>query len=226
MSGAEFKEWGEIELIFAKPGEQWTFDERAHVARWLTKERRKSYLFIAFQLLRHWQDAEDEFQGFCMKIIDQGLPEFDPLKGTAHGFLLKEWRKHFRAFYERRARRAHHEVQPAVDEEGTPLVEAIASTPWLPDLVDLEQLIEILKQCLGTLPAGQREVIFRRFWEDQKFREIATIIGKSEEAVKKFVKRTIEALGKQVINEKQRIIKIKSVPPNKESKMTGSDVIP
>jgi len=56
--------------------------------------------------------------------------------------------------------------------------------------VDAEKILEIL----DTLSQDKQKIIKLRFYEDLKFAEIAEILNKSEDAVKKMFYRTIEEL--------------------------------
>ena len=56
--------------------------------------------------------------------------------------------------------------------------------------IDAEKILSIL----DTLSEDKRKIIKLRFYEDLKFAEIAEILNKSEDAVKKMFYRTIEGL--------------------------------
>ena len=56
--------------------------------------------------------------------------------------------------------------------------------------VDAEKILEIL----DTLSGDKKKIIKMRFYEDLKFAEIAEILNKSEDAVKKMFYRTLEEL--------------------------------
>jgi RNA polymerase sigma-70 factor, ECF subfamily len=56
--------------------------------------------------------------------------------------------------------------------------------------VDAEKIMAIL----GTMSVEKQKIIKLRFYEDLKFAEIAEILNKSEDAVKKMFYRTIEEL--------------------------------
>jgi RNA polymerase sigma-70 factor, ECF subfamily len=58
------------------------------------------------------------------------------------------------------------------------------------DLVDADRIL----QELNTLSGEKQKIIKLRFYEDLKFSEIAEIMNKSEDAVKKMFYRTIEEL--------------------------------
>jgi RNA polymerase sigma factor (sigma-70 family) len=213
-------DWVDIESIFSKRGNMWSTDERKRVALWLTKERRKAYLTIGCLRLRQWQDAEDAFQDFCIKIMDEGFPkfhpQFDPQRGTAHAYILQMWRSHLTNCKQRRVRHILRERPMVVDEEGKPLVEATDRAPSVPTLVDLEQRFD-------SLPDEKREVIAHRIFKGMSFKEIAAERGKTEDAVKKIYKRAMESLRKQADKEEQRTAIIEFMPPNEGSKMKGLD---
>ncbi|RPI76262.1 MAG: sigma-70 family RNA polymerase sigma factor, partial [Ignavibacteriales bacterium] len=56
--------------------------------------------------------------------------------------------------------------------------------------VDAEKILSVL----DTLSEDKQKIIKMRFYEDLKFAEIAEILYKSEDAVKKMFYRTIEEL--------------------------------
>lgn len=58
------------------------------------------------------------------------------------------------------------------------------------DVVDAHKILEVI----DTLSEEKQKIIKMRFWEDLKFAEIAQILNKSEDAVKKKFYRTIEEL--------------------------------
>jgi len=58
------------------------------------------------------------------------------------------------------------------------------------DSVDAERILSVL----DTLSEDKQKIIKLRFYEDLKFAEIADILNKSEDAVKKMFYRTIEEL--------------------------------
>lgn len=58
------------------------------------------------------------------------------------------------------------------------------------DLVDADKILKAVE----TLSEEKQRIVKMRFWEDLKFAEIAKILNKSEDAVKKKFYRTIEEL--------------------------------
>jgi len=58
------------------------------------------------------------------------------------------------------------------------------------DKVDAEKILSLL----NTFSEEKQKILKMRFWEDLKFAEIAEIVNKSEDAVKKMFYRTIEEL--------------------------------
>lgn len=214
-------DWVDIESIFSKKGKKWNTDEKKRVALWLTTTQRLQYLTIGYLSLSNLDDAEDAFQDFCIKIMEEGFPEFDPQEGTAHAYILQAWRYYLTNYKRRRVRHILLERPMVVDEEDKLLVEATDRDPPVPTLVDLEQRLESLSDV-------QREVIVQRFFHGngqlKPFTEIATEIGKSKEAVKKICQRAIISLRKRADNEGQKSgYGIETVPPDEEPKMKNAD---
>jgi RNA polymerase sigma-70 factor (ECF subfamily) len=54
---------------------------------------------------------------------------------------------------------------------------------------------------VAALPADQREVVRLRFYEDQRFADVARRMGRSEGAVKQLLRRALRALRLQLREE-------------------------
>lgn len=62
------------------------------------------------------------------------------------------------------------------------------------DSVDVGKILDLL----NTLSEDKQLILKKRFWEDLKFSEIAQLLNKSEDAVKKMFYRTIEELKEMI----------------------------
>lgn len=88
----------------------------------------------------------------------------------------------FVSWYKKNSSRKMFELNEAIYIENTDL------NPN--DKLDAEKILSIV----DTLSNDKQRILKMRFWEGLKFAEIAEIIGKSEDAVKKMFYRTIEEL--------------------------------
>lgn len=94
----------------------------------------------------------------------------------------------------RETRRTHYEQQAA--QRMTADQAAQDNALW-------ESIEPLLNDAVARLPAGDREALLLRYWDDQSFAETGTALGVSEEAARKRVTRAVERLrrllGKQGI---------------------------
>lgn len=81
-----------------------------------------------------------------------------------------------------------HKARKTIDIDEVYYLKEKESNPG--DLVDAGKILEVL----DTLSEEKQKIIKLRFYEDLKFNEIAEIMNKSEDAVKKMFYRTIEEL--------------------------------
>ena len=208
-----------IEEIVAKPGSQWSPDDKVKVACWLAREQMVPYLTIGLLRLGDMKDAESAFHNFVMKVEVRGFPKFNP-EGNASSYFKGAWRNHLTNCRRRHARRARREQQMPHDEEGKPLFEAVDRQLPVPTLVDLKQRLE-------SLPDEQRIVILQRHYDGngrlKPFKGIAAERGKSVDAVKKDYYRGIKTLRRQADYEERRTTVIETVPPDEEYRRASSD---
>jgi RNA polymerase sigma-70 factor, ECF subfamily len=104
----------------------------------------------------------------------RGLPVSVWLFRIASNALADHWREH--------ARNAH---QPPPD------------VPDPREREDIERRLALV-QCVDQLPDLQRQVIRMRFVEEKSIREVATVLGRSEGAVKQLQLRALENLRKSM----------------------------
>jgi RNA polymerase sigma-70 factor (ECF subfamily) len=90
--------------------------------------------------------------------------------------------------------------QPGHDEEEIDLLEVIGdsennASPLVPDeSLKQKQIIALVEQALGELPARQREAFLLRYWEGMDTAETAAAMGCTEGSVKTHCSRAIHAL--------------------------------
>ena len=90
---------------------------------------------------------------------------------------------------------------PGSDEDADPLemLEAQAGSVQAEsagDKVEREQIVAIIEQEVGRLPARQREAFLMRYWEEMDVAETAAAMGCSEGSVKTHCSRATQALAK------------------------------
>lgn len=74
--------------------------------------------------------------------------------------------------------------------EGTPQAESAA------DQVERSQVMAVIEEEIGKLPARQREAFLLRYWEDFDVAETAAVMGCSEGSVKTHCSRATHALAR------------------------------
>ena len=87
------------------------------------------------------------------------------------------------------------------DEDADPLetIEALAGSEraeGAAEQVEREQIVGIIEEEIGRLPARQREAFLMRYWEDMDVAETAAAMGCSEGSVKTHCSRATHALAK------------------------------
>lgn len=71
---------------------------------------------------------------------------------------------------------------------------ALAEETSFTDSLDARQSLKAVEAYLATLSATQREIVTLRIWEDRSYKEIAEIVGGTENSVKMSFSRTIRKL--------------------------------
>ncbi len=97
------------------------------------------------------------------------------------GWLFQTARFAARNARTREMRRTHYEQQAAQR------MTAQDNAAW-------ETLEPFLNDAVARMPAGDREALLLRYWDDQSFAETGTALGVSEEAARKRVARAVERL--------------------------------
>jgi len=92
-------------------------------------------------------------------------------------------------------------LTPAGDDDADPLetLEALAGSSdaeGADDKVERAQVIAIIEEEVGRLPARQREAFLMRYWEEMDVAETAAAMGCSEGSVKTHCSRATHALAK------------------------------
>ena len=92
-------------------------------------------------------------------------------------------------------------LTPADDDTADPLetLEALAGSEQAEgaaEKVEREQVVGIIEEEIGRLPARQREAFLMRYWEEMDVAETAAAMGCSEGSVKTHCSRATHALAK------------------------------
>jgi RNA polymerase sigma-70 factor (ECF subfamily) len=92
-------------------------------------------------------------------------------------------------------------LTPAGDDDADPLetLEALAGSSdaeGADDKVERAQVVAIIEEEVGRLPARQREAFLMRYWEEMDVAETAAAMGCSEGSVKTHCSRATHALAK------------------------------
>ena len=75
-------------------------------------------------------------------------------------------------------------------------IEGNVGTESASDSVSRDQILHLIEQEVGELPARQREAFLLRYWEELDVAETASVMGCSEGSVKTHCSRAVHALAK------------------------------
>jgi len=75
-------------------------------------------------------------------------------------------------------------------------IEGNVGTESASDSVSRDQILQLIEQEVGELPARQREAFLLRYWEELDVAETASVMGCSEGSVKTHCSRAVHALAK------------------------------
>jgi len=143
----------------------------------------KIYVYIFLRVNNH-HDAQDLTADVFLKAFatpyNPNLAKFSTYIYTIAGNVLKN---HYRASSKAKEVFAFEEYDENIQDE----------TDILKDLISREEHEE-LARALATLFERQYEVVYRRYYLEQPFKEIGAALGISEDAAKKLHKRALEAL--------------------------------
>lgn len=142
---------------------------------------RKIYDFVYFKT-HHRQTAEDLTSQTFFKAL-RNLKEYDVNKGKFSSWLYQIARNAVIDHY--RTQKKDLNIEDVWDLKSN---EDISQNS-----ANLEKL-RAVRVCLEKLSAKQREIVLLRIWQDLPYREIAEIVGKSEQNCKVIFSRTMASL--------------------------------
>jgi RNA polymerase sigma-70 factor, ECF subfamily len=144
---------------------------------------KRIYAYLYYRSLKR-EEAEDLTAAVFLRALEN-LPGFRPEQGSFSGWIYGIARNALKDHFRSRSRKAEPE----------------ASDLWdLPDSFSVEleaenrDLWERLKPHLSALPIEQREILILRTWDELPYKEIALIVGKSEDACKMSYSRALGVL--------------------------------
>ena len=159
----------------------------------LSRHRQSIYEFILRSVgTYNVTQAEDLTQETFLRVVKQAGAYEQRAKFTTWLFTLAR-----NLCIDASRRRKHRKAQSldAADEEGTSLLERTAGTgPAVDRQVIGHQLQARLEAAIESLPEDQREVFLMRESADLSFKEIADVIGASENTVKSRMRYALEKL--------------------------------
>jgi RNA polymerase sigma factor (sigma-70 family) len=142
-------------------------------------------------LVRHEQLAEDLTQDIFVQ-LHRGLSTYDPdraLRPWVFTVAVNRVRDYWRS---RRHRESQQETSTQFEDDAMDLEAPSGYAPELP-LEALEDA-HAVREAVERLPAGMREVVVMRVFEDMSFGEIGEVLGRNEVAVRKRYSRALGEL--------------------------------
>ncbi len=144
---------------------------------------------LAYNILCNHQDSEECVNDTYLKtwnVIPPKRP--NPLKvfldKITRNLALDRWD------WNHAAKRGGSEMAASLDE----LHSCIPAPKGTEEIIENKELIRVLNQFLEDLPAENRKVFLRRYWNLSPIKEIASYYGLSESKVKMLLMRTRNAL--------------------------------
>lgn len=148
---------------------------------------KKIYEFIYFRT-SHKETAEDLTSKTFMKALE-GIKGFDAEKGTFSSWLYTIARNSVIDHYRVSKDAYSSDLSQALD---------LASSDDLEANQDIKDKLREVKAYLEKLKPEQKEIILMRVWQGLSYKEIAEIIGKSEDNCKVIFSRSINLLRKDL----------------------------
>jgi RNA polymerase sigma-70 factor (ECF subfamily) len=160
----------------------------------LLQRHRHSIFEFILRSVGPWNttQAEDLTQETFLRVVKQASAYEQRAKFTTWLFTLAR-----NLCIDASRRRKHRKAQSldSTDEEGTSLLDRTASAgPAVDRQVIGHQLQARLEEAIAALPEDQREVFLMRESADLSFKEIADVIGVSENTVKSRMRYALEKL--------------------------------
>ena len=142
------------------------------------------YRFVYYKTFSK-EAAEDLTSDVFHKAFEK-LTTFDASKGEFSTWLYRIARNRVIDYY--RTKKVTDPIDDAFD---------VGADERTPETLDAIAALGKVTAYLETLDAKQREIIMLRVWEERSYREIAAIVGGSEDSVKMAFSRSIRLLREQ-----------------------------
>lgn len=141
----------------------------------------KIYRFIYYKTF-HREVAEDLTSEVFMRALEK-IETVDPDRGSFSTWLYQIARNRVIDHY--RTNRTHEDVDDLFD---------LGVDERTPETLDAIRQLDAVTEYLSTLSGKQREIIILRVWEEKSYKEIAEIVGGTEDSVKMNFSRSIRTL--------------------------------
>ena len=142
------------------------------------------YRFIFYKTFSK-EVAEDLTSDVFHKALEK-IASFEASRGDFSTWLYRIARNRVIDYY--RTKKVHEPIDDAFD---------IGVDERTPETLDAIRSLGQVTKYLETLDAKQREIIMLRVWEERSYREIAAVVGGTEDSVKMAFSRSIRAVREQ-----------------------------
>jgi len=192
----------DLEVIWVKPGCEWTKEEDECVQDWLNSEPQLTQLRVF--ALRHltagspWQDAEDAWGDFNARGLKGVVKSFDPGEAQSGfpGYLFVCFK---RFIWKRRKPLPVSEPRPNQDDDAIELIASTESTPL--QIAQLRDRLEQVNRGLNALPSKFRTVLTLHYLDGYSCTAIAEKLNISINLVKVRLFRARQILKEILIKE-------------------------
>jgi RNA polymerase sigma-70 factor, ECF subfamily len=141
----------------------------------------KIYRFVYYKTFDRVA-AEDITASVFLKGFEK-IRSFDTKRGNFSQWLYGIARNAVIDYY--RSRKVHEDVEDIFD---------LGESDRTEEKIDARELLAKVEQYLETLSPRQREIVVLRVWEELSYKEIAAIVGGSEDSTKMMFSRMIREL--------------------------------
>lgn len=145
----------------------------------------KIYAFVYYRTL-HQQIAEDITSVTFVKVLES-IGSYSKDSGTVQAWIYTIARNTLTDYY--RTKRQEYDIMTLWDKASEDDIESMA---------DINRQLDQVKHVLLKMKPEQQEILLLRLWDGLSYKEIATVLGKSEAAAKMSFTRAVRALREQI----------------------------